>query len=541
MMKVIELANGTQAQVAEYKNQNFILEYQNNPLIEALPPIYSQQEVIDRLSIYPPYNKEERFLEDHKRVHLIQRLLHYFQPLPIHIELQSSIDRLLRGGYVSRNPLSKEYAKGYVDNWNNIQNRSFDKSVVQTGQTLSIVGVSGVGKTRTIQRSLELYPKVISHTNYKNRPLNMYQITNLTIQTPFDGSVKTIIYDFMYQVDLLMGTDYFKRYANSRLSTSQLMPIMAQIASSVHLGMLIIDEIQHLKSVRSNNSKQVLNFFTTLINTINIPLIMVGTPKSMDVLQSQFRQARRNTNAGNIMWHRMEKDEIWDLFVQGMWRYQWTRDVTPFNEEFSSLMYQFSQGIPDIAIKLFMMCQLRCISSSEEKVKFSLITRVAEEELKMVQPMLLALKNNNYRKLLDYDDLIFPDIENYLEREQIVINQKQVMESLKQGVNREEEKSKVIDDAVFRLGMLGIDERIARETITEIIEQSVETIDLSQIVQKGFRILTSPKTSEVKEIEDDERDLRMVIKKGSESGLTSYQALTKEGLIKEDYPVGDAS
>lgn len=139
MMEIIELHNGTEAQIAEYREQE-ILEYQGNPLIEALPPIYSQEEVIDRLSMYPPYNKEERYLNDHQRVHLISRLLHYFQAIPIHLRIESSISRLIRTGYTYRNPVSSTYAQTFVDNWNNIQNKSFDKSIIQTGQTLSILG-----------------------------------------------------------------------------------------------------------------------------------------------------------------------------------------------------------------------------------------------------------------------------------------------------------------------------------------------------------------------------------------------------------------
>lgn len=536
-MNIIELPNGTQAQVAEYKDQD-ILEYRNNPFIEALGKIKSQREVIEALSVYPPYNNEERFLEDHKRVHFIQRLLHYYQPMPIHLEIQSSIDRLLRAGYISRNPFSKVYAKGYVDNWNNIQNGTFDRSVIQTGQTMTIIGVSGVGKTRTLQRIFDkdLIPQVICHTSYKNQPLNQYQVTFIKIETPFDGAVKTIIYDFMYQFDLLMGTKYFERYSNSRLSTSQLMPIMAQIAKNV--GCLIIDELQHLREVKSKSSTQVLNFFTSLINSVNIPIIMISTPKGISILQSQFRQARRNTNAGNIMWDRLKKDEIWDLFIKGLWKYQWIREVTPFNEEFSSLLFDVSQGVLDLAVKTYMMCQLRCISSGKEKITTQLILDVVEKELKIVQPMLHALRTNNYKKLVDYDDLIFPDIEKFLEREQIVINQKQVMESLKQGVDRKNKQDKLVEDAVFRLNILGIDELVARETISNIIGQSEETDDLSDIVQKAFHKLTSPKTMET---ETKEKDLRKIIENGRGSDLSAYQSLYEKGFIKQDYPVGDAS
>lgn len=169
--KIIELDNGTKTLAAEYREQD-IFEYQGNALIEALPPIYNQEEVIDRLSIYPPYNNKERYLDDHKRVHLISRLLHYFQAIPINLRIESSISRLIRSGYIYRNPVHSTYAQGFVDNWNNIQNKTFDKSIIQTGQTMNIIGISGVGKTRTLQRILQMIPQVISHVSYKDQLLN---------------------------------------------------------------------------------------------------------------------------------------------------------------------------------------------------------------------------------------------------------------------------------------------------------------------------------------------------------------------------------
>ncbi|MGG3772974.1 ATP-binding protein [Heyndrickxia faecalis] len=534
-MRMIELDNGTKAQVAEYNEQE-ILEYQGNPLIEALPPIYSQEEVIDRLCMYPPYNKEERSLNDHQRVHLISRLLHYFQAIPIHLRIESSISRLIRTGYTYRNPVSSTYAQSFVNNWGNIQNRTFDHSIIQTGQTLSIIGVSGVGKTRTLQRILQTIPQVISHVSYNGKPLNQYQVTYLKIETPFDGSVKTIIYDFMYQVDSLLGSNYFNRYVNSRLSTSQLMPIMAQIAQSINLGMLILDELQHLKGVKSSKSTQVLNFFTALINTINIPLVMVGTPKAMDVLQSQFRQARRSTNMGNLLWNRFEKDAVWDLFVQGMWKYQWTDEETPLTEELSAALYYESQGVADIAIKLYMMVQLRAISSGKEKITVSLIKKVAQEELKMVQPMIETLKRNDYSKLAKYDDLLLPNIEDFMEKEQIILDQKQVMDSLKEGVKRKNEQTKLIDDAVYRLSLLGFDIDVAGKAVQKVASKNSQLRDLSQIVKDAFFLLNN---NEESNDEVNENDLRTIVEHGKEQQLSAYQALQNAGVIKQDYSVGE--
>lgn len=536
-MEKIELANGTHAHIADYREQE-ILEYQGNPLIEALPPIYSQEEVIDLLSMYPPYNKEERYLNDHQRVHLISRLLHYFQAIPIHLRIESSISRLIRTGYTYRNPVSSIYAQTFVDNWNNIQNKSFDKSIIQTGQTLSILGVSGVGKTRTLQRILQTIPQVISHVSYKGQALNHYQVTYLKIETPFDGSVKTIIYDFMYQVDLLLGSNYFNRYVNSHLSTSQLMPIMAQIAKSINLGLLLLDELQHLKGIKKSSSVQILNFFTALINTINIPLIMVGTPKAMSVLQSQFRQARRSTNMGDILWGRFEKDTIWNLFVEGMWKYQWTKEESPFTEEVSSALYYESQGISDIAIKLYMMVQLRAISSGKEKITTTLIKQVAQEELKMVQPMLNTLKSKDYSKLAKYDDLMLPDIEDFIEQERIIVDQKQVMNSLQEGAKRKNEQVHLIDDAVFRLNMLGFDMDVANKAAQKVVFKNNQLKDVSQIVKEAFLLLNSDGKSEGNLTD---KDLRTIIKNGKNKQLNAYESLKNAGVIKQDYYGSDVA
>lgn len=531
-METIKFHNGTKIYLAEYKDQHEIFEYQNNPLIEALPPIFSQSEVIDHLSIYPPFNKDEKKLEVHKRVHLILRLLHYFQPIPIHLKIESSVSRLIRLGYVHRNPLTKEYAQGFVENWNNIKKGKLDCTSIQTGQTLSIVGVSGVGKTRTVQRILQMMPQVISHVDYYGKPLNQYQVTFLKIETPFDGSVKTIIFDFFHQVDNLLGSNYFKRYANSRLSTSQLMPIMAQIAKAINLGVLIIDELQHLKGMKSSNSTQVLNFFTALINTINIPLIMIGTPKAMDVLQSQFRQARRSTNVGSVFWDRLEKDAVWDLFIRGMWQYQWTKEDVELTEELSSIMYDMSQGIADIAIKLFMMVQLRAINTGKEKITASLIKSVAKEELKMVQPMLHALRNNNYSKLYDYGDLVIPDVQEYFQQEKITLKEKeQILKSLQEGVSRKNEESKLINEAISRLEILGYDSQLSEQAVKKIVAEN-DSLDLAKLVQTAFTMLNSFEDNNI----EDEKDLRTIIENGKAKNLTAYESLLQYGFIKNDYP-----
>jgi len=74
MAKVV-IPNGAEGEEAVYREQ-VIREYSGNPFIEALPPIYAPEEVVEKLAVYPPYSEEERNLDAHYRIHLTQKLFH---------------------------------------------------------------------------------------------------------------------------------------------------------------------------------------------------------------------------------------------------------------------------------------------------------------------------------------------------------------------------------------------------------------------------------------------------------------------------------
>jgi len=68
-MGKVAIPNGVEGEEAVYREQ-VIREYVGNPFIEALPPIYAPEEVVEKLAVYPPYSEEERNLDAHYRIHL---------------------------------------------------------------------------------------------------------------------------------------------------------------------------------------------------------------------------------------------------------------------------------------------------------------------------------------------------------------------------------------------------------------------------------------------------------------------------------------
>ena len=385
---------------AEYKEQ-VILEYQNNPFIEALPELLSQNDVVEKLAVYPYYHTEERALDSQYRIHIVQRLFGCFQPLPIHLDLESKISRVIRQGYIARNIFNREYVSN---------------SYRSTSAGFTIIGVSGMGKTTAINRILNLYPQVILHSEYRQKELSMYQLVYLKLDCPHDGSIKGLCLEFFNKVDLIVGTDYYNKFGSGKLSTDNMLVAMGNIAKSIAIGLIIIDEIQHLSLSKSGGSDKMLNFFVTLVNTVGVPVVLIGTPKAMSILQSEFRQARRGSGQGDMVWERLNKDMNWELLINAIWEYQWTKRPISLTDNIKNALYEESQGIVDVVVKLYVLSQTKAIMSGKEEITAELIVNVANEHLKLIKPMLTALKTANAREIAKYNDIYTGNINlNFIE------------------------------------------------------------------------------------------------------------------------------
>ena len=357
-----------QAVIASYRDQE-VAAYQGNPLIEALPAILSEGEAMDALGCYPPHREEDRQAPAHIRLHMIQTALNFFAPLPVHVDLEQRFSRLLRGGYVARNPVRPGY-------WSQTSSRveSISSSnplplhaVTSDPGGMTVVGMSGVGKTTGFDRTLGLYPQVIHHNHYRGQNLTFSQIAWLKLACPFDGSIKGLCINFFQAVDDLLGTNYYASYTRSRGTVDEMLPHMARVASLHCLGVLIIDEIQHLNQASSGGSERMLNFFVQLINTIGLPVILIGTYGAMPVLTREFRQIRRGCGQGDLVWDRMKNDDVWEHFVETLWHYQYTRNKTSLTRELRDTLRieTHSRTWPRWKVR---MCALRqCVRTVERR------------------------------------------------------------------------------------------------------------------------------------------------------------------------------
>jgi len=394
--------------------------YRGNPFIEALPPVLNEEQVEDCLGYYPDYDSSYRLLSSEARLQMIQDSTQFFQVLPVHFDLQQRISRMIRSGYRNRNPMERGH-------WRDMDQRirSLSPSTALLRNTarplpsgFTIIGLPGVGKTSSIEGVLSLYPQVISHGKYKERELICSQIAWLKLEAPFDSSIKGLCLQFFAAVDDILGTNYQINAGGK--NTDELLLQIARVATNHGLGMLVIDEIQRLSQAKSGGAERMLNFFVQLANTIGVPVLLVGTPKARRVLSGQFHQIRRGLGQGDMIWDRMpegqwvgEDDQktlpgVWQLFVEALWMYQYTRTPTALTVELAATLYEQSQGIVDIAAKLYMLAQARAITTTldgQERLTTNVIRSVAIDSLRQAQPVLKALRMGDTSALSEYDDM----------------------------------------------------------------------------------------------------------------------------------------
>lgn len=404
--------------------------WQDNPLIEALPYLFEDEEFIKLTAFLPPHRRGMIEHDKKTRLTYIRRILQFFQPMSNHVLLNQRISSIIREGYIPRNPISDLGWTQLHSELEELKDRlkyGIAPHAPPSELGFSIIGIGGVGKTLGINSIMRMYPQVIVHGKYtdklgRNHSLMRTQIVYVRLTCPSDGTLKSLCVKFFKEIDRLTGTttcyrDYAFKGTVSRNAT-EMLPDMALVAAIYSIGLLVIDEIQFLSKQKSGGRELMLHWFTELVDSIKIPVVLIGTPKADEILNSAFWQMRRNAGQGEMIWNRMPNGTEWQRFVKLLWRYQYVKNPTQLisiegkaekivPRNLSDKLYDESQGIADFAVKIFMISQERAINSGLEEITEELIEIVAKDAFGKAREILQAIKNNTKDALARVDDVQF--------------------------------------------------------------------------------------------------------------------------------------
>jgi hypothetical protein len=384
-------------------------KFGGNPLLETLPLANTQKQAAKLMQRFPDYSDEMRQLPTHLRTHAAMDILHFIQPVPNHLKLEGMISRVIRDGYLSRNPMDPSYAGTLEERLQCFKNQQkVTTYFAPTAAGFSILGMSGVGKSTALRSVLHLYPQIILHKHYKGRNFTKAQIVWLTLQCPKDGSTRGLCLNFFEALDALLGTNYKKDFDKRWRSTNEMSLAMANIAARHHVGLLGIDEIQHLNAAKSGGADEMLNFFVSLINNIGLPVILIGTYEAASLLGGTFRQARRGSGQGDLMWNWMEYDEEWRFFVETLWRLQYVKKKCPLTPGLSSTLHEVSYGVIDLAIRIYLAAQIRAMETRAEVITEGLLRSAYRDDFKLLSRIVEVLRSGDSAAIAKIGDVCPP-------------------------------------------------------------------------------------------------------------------------------------
>ncbi|WP_185867558.1 ATP-binding protein [Sphingomonas sp. TF3] len=389
-------------------------EYENNAFAAVVGPLRSFAQQHDAMCVLPAFSRKDREQHFAYRRACCLRLLDAYFPMTRQLLLAERIQLLIRDGYRHRDPndgghqgfLQEAIERLDSGDEEYVSRRALDR----VASSSALLGVPGTGKTRTVRLALRSFPATAKHVTAGGF---LTQVTALTVECPADRGVKQLCKNFFAALDDAIGwRRYSKKFGHDRVGAETMLLHVQHLCHLHAVGVLVIDEIQNLLDAPAQDKNSLMRFIVLLINTVGIPVLLVGTAAASEIFHAGLHAGRRGDGFGSDIWDRMSDDAQWNAWLEKLWRYQWTAIDTPLDADLASAMYEQCQGVPDLAVKLFMLVQMELMVAAEtsrvpfpEIITRDVIEKVAASRFRMVAPMIAAMRANDTEALRRYRDI----------------------------------------------------------------------------------------------------------------------------------------
>ena len=262
---------------AQYE-ESVVDSYHGNPMAECIGGPYSREELIQLNThiIRMPSQKllQSRSLETN--LMSVDNIFDLMVAMPWHYTLDVAFRSVLQRTYGMRK-LRVNSTTGVPIIVNAKKIESFVSGQARTSEAvpgLSLIGISGCGKSRALNETLSRIPQVVVH--------NRGQFNQFIL---WDGIAKAID-------DALQNPAGEYQAAMSRKKTlSEKMNYAAKLCNTFNVGVLILDEIEFL--LQTDFHKSALENLVTFNNVTNTALMTVGSQEAKEQLFTTFQMTRR--------------------------------------------------------------------------------------------------------------------------------------------------------------------------------------------------------------------------------------------------------
>lgn len=349
----------------------------NMSLVRKLPPMLSGNELEQALTILPEYDPS--IINENAAVRLIalSDMYKVFVPTQMSKEIYAKMYLSLLRSLQKKE--SKLAVRQYSENHKGIRQQEYS-GIIGGSDSFTIIGASGIGKSSSITRALQLLTteEIIEIKNPYSKI-----IPCVIVQTPFDSSVKGLLLEILRVVDEKLGSKYYSNALRTKSTIDMLIGAVSSVALN-HIGLLVVDEIQHV--VNHRHGKTLIGCLTQLINNSGISIAMVGTPESAAFFTQAMQLARR---ALGLQYNAMPYGEEFYFLCASLYRYQYVKNAAPLDDSVVRWLYEHSNGISTV-VSLLHDAQEIAILDGSETLDLTTLRTAYQNRIAMLHPYISA-------------------------------------------------------------------------------------------------------------------------------------------------------
>lgn len=362
-------------------------KHQGNPFVEALPQERDRNDSIKSFDI-PLLNttRTESSISEAEKIMLVGNLRDLRIPLPYDYLLEMEIYRSIRESYSARYQLYEEVEvedRDCPSVYGKRQGKLVGNDASAAVVGFTFCGIPGTGKSAALQLALNNIPQVIYHNTTK---AHITQITYLVVTCPANSNIRELLSAIGQALDKAVGNIHneFETLVQKKKDVAGRAAEVTKLIENYAIGLIIFDEIQEMNFTRMN--KDSFNIFVTISGRTKVAYGFVGTEEAKNKLYGNTYIARR---AGiNIESDSYTKDrEIFLYIMKHIQKYQWIDEPVlyssnikngKFDNSFYETMFQYTHGIIDRIITIYMYMQIEVIKNPTKAFDEGLIKYVVK-------------------------------------------------------------------------------------------------------------------------------------------------------------------
>jgi hypothetical protein len=332
-----------------------------NPLLDNLPQYKEPADFAVALDYNPLRGLNPSRLQVEEKLELLVGKKTPLKPTTKALRLAYNIYGMVKSHYRGMNPIHDAVRRAMAEDLYRRDEEFLraDRQLAAGACLLVVKGPTGTAKSVSVWRACVALGDQVFHLPKNDGAgwLKATQIKYLIVPMSHDGSRGGLELNILLAVDELLGTDYATEIPRQYKTIEKIFGRLVKLLRhTLHLGVLVIEELQ-LDNIVSSHDATTMQLFLLSLANCGIPVVLVGNSHGFSWLSDLSQEARRMAERKMAVFHpcgALDGDDEWESAVfPGIARY-YVLDKKP-HPDCAAVLKGLCGGIPGIGLPIW--CQ----------------------------------------------------------------------------------------------------------------------------------------------------------------------------------------